>query len=225
MSVINTLHNLMRLTLLATMLCSTLCVQSASATPAATDKSPSLPSILVLGDSLSAAYGIGAGDGWVALLRQHLQGLSGPDGQYSVVNASISGETSAGALSRLPGLLNTYRPAIVIIEVGANDGLRGHPVTTLRDNLQKLVSLSREAGARVLLVGMHIPPNYGSRYTRLFYDSFTQTAQQFDVPLVPFLLQDIATESGLMQEDGLHPTVQGQPQMLRNVLPYLEPLL
>ncbi len=178
--------------------------------------------ILVLGDSLSAAYGVAMESGWVALLDQHLD-----DAELSinVVNASISGETTQGGLARLPNLLSQYTPELVIIELGANDGLRGFPLHLIRANLEQLISLSKESGARVLLLGMRIPPNYGAKYTSLFYETYQQLAQQENIGLVPFLLEGVAAEDTMMQDDGLHPNSEAQPILLQNVLPALLPLL
>lgn len=181
-------------------------------------------SILILGDSLSAAYGIKREDGWVNLLDQHLK-QHYSNQQYPIINASISGETTGGALRRLPQLLAQHQPAIVIIELGGNDGLRGHPINILRQSLQQLVELSLQSNATVLLAGMKIPPNYGLRYTQQFYDSYQQIAQQFDIQLVPFLLAGIALKPELIQSDGIHPTAAAQPQLLKNVLPSLKVLL
>jgi acyl-CoA thioesterase-1 len=178
--------------------------------------------VLVLGDSLSAAYGIPQQSGWVQLLANELDRQQLP---YSVINASISGETTGGGLARLPALLEDHQPAIVIIELGANDGLRGFPIKTLRGNLSALVTLSQQANAQVLLVGIHIPPNYGSRYTRMFYDSYSLLSEQHQVPLAPFLLEGIATDSALMQADGLHPVASAQARILQNVMPYLKGML
>ena len=178
--------------------------------------------ILVLGDSLSAAYGIPQQSGWVRLLANELDRQQTP---YSVINASISGETTGGGLARLPALLEDHQPAIVIIQLGANDGLRGFPIKTLRGNLSALVTLSQQANAQVLLVGIHIPPNYGSRYTRMFYDSYSLLSEQHQVPLAPFLLEGIATDSALMQADGLHPVASAQARILQNVMPYLKGML
>jgi acyl-CoA thioesterase I len=178
--------------------------------------------ILVLGDSLSAAYGIPQQSGWVQLLADDLDKQQAP---YKVINASISGETTGGGLARLPTLLATHQPAIVIIELGANDGLRGFPIKTLRGNLSELVTLSQAANAKVLLVGIHIPPNYGSRYTRLFHDSYSLLSEQHQTALAPFLLEGIATETTLMQADGLHPIADAQARILQNVMPYLKELL
>ncbi len=194
-------------------------------TQAAANDAPHItPSIMVLGDSISAAHGIARDKGWVKLLEKYLTQHSDHK-HYQLINASIGGETSGGALSRLPKLLTQYQPSVVIIELGGNDGLRGYPIKTFRSNLDQLVSLSKAANAKVLLAGMHIPPNYGPRYTKMFYASYGLTAQKFQVPLVPFLLENIAIDPKLMQKDGIHPTAQAQPQILQNVLPYLKGLL
>jgi acyl-CoA thioesterase-1 len=179
-------------------------------------------SILVLGDSLSAAYGIKPAQGWVALLQKRLQ-----DQGYGqrVVNASVSGETSSGGLQRLPRALQLHKPGIVIIELGSNDGLRGLPLSVTRDNLAKMVAASKKAGADVLLVGMQMPPNYGARYTAEFAALFRELATRNGLALVPFLLESVALNDKLMQADGLHPNVNGQPIILDNVWPHLEPLL
>lgn len=174
--------------------------------------------VLVLGDSISAAYGIERDSGWVALLQEKLPA-------FTVVNASISGETTEGGRNRLPALLTKHKPEIVIVELGGNDGLRGFQIRRIRDNLEQLVAQSQAAGARVLLAAIKIPPNYGPRYTAEFYESFTLTAKRFDIPLVPFILDGIATRPELMQDDGLHPTAEAQPQLLANVWPHLQPLL
>jgi acyl-CoA thioesterase-1 len=178
--------------------------------------------ILVFGDSLSAAYGIRPEQGWVTLLAQRLQ-TQGYG--YQVVNASVSGETSTGGLERLPRALQLHAPEIVILELGANDGLRGLPVNGLRESLARMVQLSQASGARVLLVGIRIPPNYGPRYTEEFARVFPEVAQQYHVPLVPFLLEKVALDPALMQEDGLHPNPGGEPLVLDTLWPYLKPLL
>ncbi len=175
-----------------------------------------------MGDSISAAFGMSLEEGWVALLAGRLA-ESHPG--YQVVNASISGETSAGAASRLPALLEEHRPKVVIIELGGNDGLRGYPVSRLRENLATMAEQSQAAGARVLILAMEIPPNYGSRYTKAFRDSFATVAEQTGSTLSPFMLDGVATDEGLMQADGIHPTVSAQPKLLENVWPDLEPLL
>jgi acyl-CoA thioesterase-1 len=178
--------------------------------------------ILVLGDSLSAAYGIRSEQGWVALLAQrlHAQGYG-----YEVVNASVSGETSGGGLQRLPRALQIHQPGMVILELGANDGLRGLPSGATKDNLTKMVQLAQAAGARVLLIGIRIPPNYGPRYANEFADMYPGIAKQYHLPIVPFLLEKVALDPGLMQEDGLHPNARGEPQVLDTVWQVLEPLL
>jgi acyl-CoA thioesterase-1 len=174
--------------------------------------------VLVLGDSISAAYGIQRELGWVALLQQKLP-------EHTVINASISGETTEGGRSRLPALLAKHQPDIVIVELGGNDGLRGFQIRRIRDNLDQLVALSQDAGAEVLLAAMKIPPNYGPRYTAEFYESFELTAKRFDIPLAPFILAGVATRPELMQGDGIHPTAEAQHQLLDNIWPHLQPLL
>jgi acyl-CoA thioesterase-1 len=178
--------------------------------------------LLVVGDSLSAAYGFALNAGWVALLSDDLEQRGA---RLEVINASISGDTSQGGLARLPALLKTYEPAVVIIELGANDGLQGFPLQLMTDNLQQMIRQSKQSGARVLLIGMRIPPNYGSKYTSMFYLSYQQLAQQEQIALVPFLLEGIATVEGMMQADGLHPTATAQTSLLQTVLPELLPLL
>ena len=176
------------------------------------------PRILVLGDSLSAAYGIDEEEGWVNLLDQRLEREGYP---HRVVNASVSGETSEGGLKRLPRLLSEHNPEWVILELGGNDGLRGYPVSDLADNLTAMIQLSREQGAEVVLLGMQIPPNYGPRYTDQFTAVYPQLAQEEDVPLVAFMLEGIATKDELMQRDGIHPNAEAQPKILENVWPML----
>jgi len=182
----------------------------------------SAQTILVLGDSLSAAYGIPAERGWVALMQQRLdQRTVGTE----VVNASISGETTQGGLTRLPALLERHHPALVLVELGANDGLRGTPLPVIRQNLEQLISRSQGAGARVLLIGMRLPPNYGPRYSAGFHALFAEVSESYGVPQVPFLMDGVALDANLMQDDGLHPNAAAQPRLLDNVWPYLEPLL
>jgi acyl-CoA thioesterase-1 len=181
------------------------------------------PVILVFGDSISAGYGLEHADqGWVGLLRTKLKD-SGYETQ--VVNASVSGETTAGGLSRLPRALNQHHPQIVILELGGNDGLRALPVEQLRTNLERMVGLAQAAGARVLLLGIRIPPNYGPEYTDKFFAVYGQVAEAEKIPLVPFLLDGIALSPSLMQADGIHPNQAGQPRLLANIWPALEPLL
>jgi acyl-CoA thioesterase-1 len=184
--------------------------------------SPAQRTIVVLGDSLSAGYGIKIQEGWVNLLAQRLatEGYG-----YRVVNASVSGETTQGGLARLPRALETHKPAVVIVELGGNDGLRGLPLNASRDNLDRIIGLARAAKARVLLVGMIIPPNYGPRYGQEFRDMFTGLAAKYPVAFVPFLLDQVALNPGLMQADGIHANARGQAQMLENVWPKLKPLL
>jgi acyl-CoA thioesterase I len=178
--------------------------------------------ILVLGDSLSAAYGMKPEQGWVSLLQKRLQAQGYG---YRVVNTSVSGETTSGGLQRLPRALNLHKPQIVIIELGGNDGLRGLPVSTTRQNLMKMVELSKAAGAEVVLAGMQMPPNYGPRYTKEFANAFGEVAERHKTVLVPFLLDKVAFEPGMMQEDGLHPTARAQPIVVDNLWPLLVPLL
>jgi acyl-CoA thioesterase-1 len=178
--------------------------------------------ILVFGDSLSAAYGIRPEQGWVALLSQRLQ-VQGYG--YDVVNASVSGETTEGGLARLPRALQLHQPGVVVLELGANDALRGLPLSGTRANLAAMVQLAQRAGARVLLVGLRIPPNYGPRYTEEFASVFPDLARQYHLQLVPFLLENVALDPNRMQADGLHPNAIGEPQILDTVWPYLKPLL
>ena len=180
------------------------------------------PVILVYGDSLSAGYGLPQGKGWVDLLRQRLQ-RSGSG--YRVVNASISGETTLGGRNRLAGALAAHRPHVVILELGANDALRGQSLNTVRDNLIRMVRECQAAKARVLLVGMRIPPNYGPDYTKKFQALYADVAQQTKASLVPFLMAGFADERDRFQADGVHPTVEAQPQMLDNVWVKLGPML
>jgi acyl-CoA thioesterase-1 len=181
------------------------------------------PTLLVFGDSISAGFGLAHVDeGWVGLLRAKLKA----EGYgYQVVNASVSGETTAGGLARLPRALATHHPRIVIIELGGNDGLRALPLEQMRANLIDMVDLASAEGARVLLLGIRIPPNYGPEYTEKFFKTFGEVATAKKVPLVPFLLADIALVPALMQADGVHPNELGQPRLLANVWPGLRPLL
>ncbi|SMR75499.1 acyl-CoA thioesterase-1 [Marinobacterium sediminicola] len=178
--------------------------------------------LLVLGDSLSAAYGLPADQGWVSLLEQELKQRRLAE---RVINASISGETSSGGLQRLPRLLSDYRPDLVLLELGANDGLRGTPLQVMEQNLRRMVELSRNSGAEVLLIGIRIPPNYGPQYTQRFYSIYPGLAQEYQLPLVPFLLERVALKPQLMQADGLHPTAAAQPILLQTVWPHLYPML
>jgi len=178
--------------------------------------------ILVVGDSISAGYGIQRSDGWVALLQTRVVARRPP---YTVVNASISGDTTAAGLARLPRALELHKPAIVVIELGGNDALRGYPVERIEQNLDAMIDLAKGAGAAVLLLGMEIPPNYGARYTQAFHALFADVAARTRVAFVPFLLDGVATDDGLMQADGIHPTAAAQARLLDNVWRGLEPLL
>lgn len=178
--------------------------------------------LMVLGDSLSASYGVQVEESWVSLLEQRLE-QEGLD--WRVANESISGETTDGGLRRLPSLLAEIEPHVVVIELGGNDGLRGFPPDVIRENLASMIELSQDSGARVLLVGMQIPPNYGQAYTRAFRDIFPELAARYDTSLVPFFLDGIYNREGAMQSDGIHPAAVAQPQLLDNVWPELKELL
>jgi acyl-CoA thioesterase-1 len=178
--------------------------------------------VLVYGDSLSAAYGMPAERGWVALLEERLQR---EQADYSVANASISGETSAGGLARIGKTLERNPPAIVILELGANDGLRGLPVEAMTKNLSAIIERSQKAGAKVLLIGMRLPPNYGDAYTRAFERAYADLAKQHRTALLPFLLEGFGDKAELFQPDRIHPTETAQPIVLRNVWRALAPLL
>ncbi|MCA3175467.1 MAG: arylesterase [Burkholderiales bacterium] len=180
------------------------------------------PVVLVLGDSLSAEYGIKRGSGWVQLLSERLEQQKF---RWQVVNASVSGETSSGGRSRLPALLQQHRPRIVIIELGANDGLRGLSLDATRQNLRTMIQAAQQSGARVLLVGMQLPPNFGISYTRDFADLFRQLAKERKTALVPFLLEGIAADLSYFQDDRIHPNEKAQVRLLDNVWGGLLPLL
>lgn len=189
---------------------------SISAEPVNADAGPTL---LVMGDSLSAAYGIEHDEGWVNLLAERLKS------DARVINASISGETTSGGLQRFTELLRQRQPDIVLIELGGNDGLRGLSPNQMQANLASMIEQSQDAGAQVLLLGIDIPPNYGQAYRDAFTGVFYSLAEEYDVALVPFLLDDIALNDALMQSDGIHPTADAQPIILDNVWPELEPLI
>lgn len=178
--------------------------------------------LMVFGDSLSAAYGMEEEQGWVNLLDAK---LAEERYDYTVINASVSGETSTGGLARLPAMLEAHKPDLVILELGGNDGLRGLPLGTLKDNLQQMVNLIRESGADILLAGIQIPPNYGPRYTLPFFELFGELAIENALPMVPFLIDGIPQQPELMQNDGIHPRAEAQWMIVENVWPHLEPLL
>ena len=180
------------------------------------------PIIVVLGDSISAGYGIEIEEGWVALLQKK---LIATNSNYSISNASISGDTSAGGLARIDQILTVDKPAIILLQLGANDGLRGLSPVQMKNNLAGIVRRAQKAGAKVILLGMKIPPNYGKRYVELFYNVYPQLAKELDVPIVPFILEDIVLNKDLMQADGLHPNAKAQPILADKIEPYLFPLL
>ena len=178
--------------------------------------------ILIVGDSISAAFGLDTRVGWVALLEQRLKQQGYDD---KVINASISGDTSAGGLARLPALLAAHKPEVVIVELGGNDGLRGQQPAQLKQNLASMIAASQNAGAKVLLLGMQLPPNYGARYTQAFAKVYDELAHEKQVALVPFFLQGVGGNPQLMQADGIHPAADAQGLLLENVWPALKALL
>lgn len=180
--------------------------------------------ILVVGDSLSAAYHIPAESGWVTLLGERLKAQE-PTHARAVVNASISGETTSGGLARLPALLATHKPGVVLVELGANDGLRGLPIDEIRANLGRIVASCRDQGAKVVLIGIELPINYGPQYRAGLRAVYRDIARDFNVPLVPFLLDGVADDAKLMQDDGLHPLPAAEPKLLDNVWPQLRAAL
>ncbi len=192
-------------------------VPAASATGMATK-----PAIVVLGDSLSAEYGLPRDTGWVALMRAR---IASQRIDYSVANASVSGDTTSDGRARLPALLARLKPAIVIVELGANDALRGVPLATTEQNLRAIVAGARQANAKVVLIGMYVPPNYGLDYTQKFHAMYGALAKELHLPLVPFLLAGIENRPELFQEDQNHPVQQAQPKLLDNVWPVVRPLL
>jgi acyl-CoA thioesterase-1 len=178
--------------------------------------------VLVVGDSLSAEYGLQRGAGWVALLEQKLKSEKI---DASIVNASISGETTSGGRVRLPALLNAHKPDIVVIELGANDGLRGLPVEAAAGNLREMIAMSQKQRAKVMLVGMRMPPNYGRAYTERFFGMYGTLAKEFKAPLVPFMLEGVADKPSLFQADRLHPSAQAHPIILNNIWPTFSNLI
>jgi acyl-CoA thioesterase-1 len=178
--------------------------------------------IVVLGDSISAGYGIEVDEGWVALLQKKLLATNS---HYSISNASISGDTTAGGLARIDPILTADKPAILLLQLGANDGLRGLSPVEMKNNLAEIVRRAQKAGTKVILLGMKIPPNYGKRYVELFYNVYPQLAKELNITLVPFLLEDVALNKDLMQADGLHPNAKAQLVLAEKVETYLFPLL
>lgn len=183
---------------------------------------PDHPAVLVLGDSLSAGFGIERDQGWVHLLQLY---LNKNGHSYKVINASVSGDTSRAGLSRLPLALNEHKPRIVVIALGGNDGLRGISLKEFRTNLDKMIQLSKKANARVLLCGVRVPPNLGVNYVARFLQVYRDTSQKHGIPLVNYILKDVSSNPDLMQADGIHPTAQAQPIILNNVLEGLDKLL
>ncbi|MBY4866218.1 arylesterase [Burkholderia sp. Bp9017] len=204
--------------LLGTLLAAT--VPALAATVAA--QSSGQPMLVVLGDSLSAEYGLPRDTGWVALLRQRL--ATGRI-DYSVANASVSGDTTSGGRARLPAVLQRLKPSIVVVELGSNDALRGVPLATTEQNLRDIIADARHAHAKVVLVGMYVPANYGPDYTQKFHAVYTRLSKELEVPLVPFLLAGIENKPEMFQSDQMHPTQQAQGILLDNVWPALKPLL
>ena len=178
--------------------------------------------VLVLGDSLSAEYGLNRGSGWVALLEKKLKAERI---DAKIINASISGETTSGGRARLPALLKQHKPSVVVIELGANDGLRGLPVAQAEDNLRAMVDLSKKNDAEVLLVGMRMPPNYGRTYTEQFFNMYNKLSVKYKAPLVPFMLEGVAEQPKLFQADRLHPNADAHPIILANIWPKFKPLV
>ena len=174
--------------------------------------------IMVLGDSLSAGYGLTPGEGWVELMEPRIEGSG-----LTLLNASVSGETTAGGLARLPDLLELHEPKWVLLELGANDGLRGTPLNIIKTNLEAMANKISESGAQLVVIGIQLPPNYGPRYTRAFFNLFPELSEKFDAPLVPFLLEGVATDWDLMQSDGLHPKAVAQPIILEPVMKVVGP--
>jgi acyl-CoA thioesterase-1 len=180
------------------------------------------PVVLIVGDSISAGYGLASGIGWVDLLSARLASERYP---HRIVNASITGDTTAGGRTRLPALLARHQPAIVVVELGGNDGLRGGNVATTRDNLMTMIAAIQHSGAKALVIGMRLPPNYGARYVREFEGLFADVAKAYKVPLVPFFFEGFGERNEMFQPDRVHPTAAAQPLLLDNVWPKLQPLL
>ena len=186
----------------------------------AADKTPA--TILVLGDSLSGAYGLNSDEGWVTLLQQQ---LTGQGYHYRVINASVSGDTTRNGLSRLEPALKTHEPKIVIIALGANDGLRGLPFSEIENSLLKIIERCQQQAAQIVLVGVRLPPNYGQVYNQKFAELYRQIADRYEIPLVPRMLDQVAENGALMQADGMHPKAGAQPQVMKNIWAGLQPVL
>ncbi|WP_455209950.1 arylesterase [Kaarinaea lacus] len=180
------------------------------------------PTIVVFGDSLSSAFGIDQNEGWVHLLQQR---LSTRYYLANVINASISGETTQGGLSRIAQVLDSHQPDIVLLELGGNDGLQGLPLSLMKDNLERIIQIIQSKNTKILLVGIHLPPNYGKFYTQQFHQTYVELAQKHDLSFVPFLLEGVATNLELMQDDGIHPKANAQKQILDNVWPHLKKMI
>lgn len=178
--------------------------------------------ILIIGDSLSAAYGIEEKQGWVSLLKKRLEKVAP---EYTIINSSVSGDTTRNALSKLPGLLKTYKPSIIIFEVGANDGLRGLPIKEIHQNLENLILQSKQKTTKILLLATLLPPNYGPLYLKQYQEIYQDLAKQYQLVLIPMFLDGVADEAKFMQEDGLHPNQLGQQRILDNIWLKLHPLL
>jgi acyl-CoA thioesterase-1 len=179
-------------------------------------------SIVVIGDSISAGYGLEDGKGWVTLLQQK---FNSKEKSYKVFNESISGDTSAGGLARIDKALSRHNPELVLLELGANDGLRGLSPKLMKSNLAEMIKRSQQSGAKVLLLSMRIPPNYGKRYVDMFYKVYPQLAEEMNIPYVPFILEEVALVKEMMQKDGLHPNAKAQPIIADKIWQYLQPIL
>ena len=206
------------------MLVAAACVLCLAALPLAgwSNSSKPEPTIVVLGDSISAAYGLREDAGWVTLLQEK---LTKNHYQFTIINASITGETTSGGANRIDDLLERHQPSIVILELGGNDGLRGLSLKVMRQNLAKIIQRSHESGAKILLLGMRIPTNYGARYAEKFHSTFHELADEYNLALVPFFLEGVALDPTLMQSDGIHPGSAAQPILLDAVWPEIKPLI
>jgi acyl-CoA thioesterase I len=202
--------------------CLVLCALAVLVQPAFAQSGPSTPTILVYGDSLSAAYGLASKQGWPALLEERLRAEKF---NYTVANASISGETSAGGASRIAATLARHRPAVVILALGSNDGLRGLPIAEMKKNLATIITAAQSQKARVLVVGNRMPPNYGAKYAESFAAAFSELAQSTHSAVVPFMLEPIVRARDAFQADNLHPTAAAQPAILDHVWTGLQPML